>query len=688
MWKPCCLYRHVALAFVGLAAPLVSHAQQSADNSDSPQVYELGQVHVTAYNRDGEQLGGSVLTAKQMLTFHTETVADSLNLVPGTAESNSGGSRNERLIYIRGFDRFQTTLSIDGVRVFLPADNRLDFNRFLTADLSQIQIAKGYVSVLDGPGALGGAINLVTRKPAAPLEGEVQVGANADGHGDYNGHQVSAILGTRQEHYYLQISGAQNKQDSFSLSDHFHATNNQPRGERINSASDDWRLNLKAGWTPNATDEYSINAIRQKGSKEAPLHVTDPVATQRYWDWPYWDIDSVSFLSHTQLGEDSYVNGKLYYNTFKNGLFSYDNPAMTRQTLGKSFRSYYDDTASGGSVEAGTKLIPDNTLKAALFYRRDKHVEWQTSYAPREFTEPHQTSIQDTWSVALEDTWQAAERLDLVGGISYDWLDLKRAEDYNSNVLVHYPLKDNQAFNWQMAATWRLDEQSNIYANVSSRTRFPTLFERFSSRFGTAVPNPSIKPERATNYEVGTLWQPRQGMELKGALFYSDLTDALIQVPVVLPPPYGSTNQTRNAGSGNYYGGEVSFTQHWSDTLSFGGNYTYIHRNLKAPEVPIFRPTGVPHNKLFAYLDWQVSRLFALTPSIEAASNRWTVNTPGTRYYQTGSYTLANINATLSFTPHVDLMLGVRNLFDDNYQLVDGFPEEGRNYYATLRMRL
>ena len=78
---------------------------------------------------------------------------------------------------MRGYGRWQVPLSIDGIRVYLPADNRLDFNRFLTQDLAEIQIRKGYASVLDGPGGLGGAINLVTRKPTKAFESSFQSGA-------------------------------------------------------------------------------------------------------------------------------------------------------------------------------------------------------------------------------------------------------------------------------------------------------------------------------------------------------------------------------------------------------------------------------------------------------------------------------------------------------------------------------
>ncbi len=73
------------------------------------------------------------------------------------------------------------------MRIYLPADNRLDFNRFLTPDLSEIQIQKGYVSVLNGPGGMGGAINLVSRKPTKEIELEGRAGAVFDGRLSYDG---------------------------------------------------------------------------------------------------------------------------------------------------------------------------------------------------------------------------------------------------------------------------------------------------------------------------------------------------------------------------------------------------------------------------------------------------------------------------------------------------------------------
>ncbi|HEY8212545.1 MAG TPA: Plug domain-containing protein, partial [Methylocystis sp.] len=93
-----------------------------------------------------DAFGGYTITNRQMETFSRDTLDSAVNLAPGVNSQLVGGTRNEQNIYVRGFDRWQVPLTIDGVRVYLPADNRLDFARFLTADIAEIQIAKGYVS--------------------------------------------------------------------------------------------------------------------------------------------------------------------------------------------------------------------------------------------------------------------------------------------------------------------------------------------------------------------------------------------------------------------------------------------------------------------------------------------------------------------------------------------------------------
>lgn len=693
-------FLYISLGLVFAASPaLAQTAEVKAAAAQPSQVFDLGEVQVTAQNRHGEMLGGSTVSVGELQTFGKDSLNRALDLIPGTSESNTGGSRNERLVYIRGFDRFQTTLSIDGIRVYLPADNRLDFGRFVTADLSEIQVSKGYVSVLDGPGGLGGAINLVTRKPVGPLEAELRVGANLDGDGSFNGHNLSGVVGGRRGNWYFQVSGAQVDRMHWRLPSGFTPTAMENGGNRDNTAAKDWRVNLKAGWTPREGDEYSINYTRQEGSKGAPYHINDALASQRFWDWPYWDISSLYFLSNTKIGATGYFKTKAYYNTFENGLFAFDNAAQTLQTLPRAFRSYYDDYAYGGALEAGIDPAPFDTLKAAFTYRRDHHDETQDLYAVvagtvRSFREPPQKTVEDTMSVAVENALRLGEHFDLVAGASYDWRDLKAAEEFvlattgnfSSGSFFSYPLADGHAWNWQAAATWRFSAGTKLYASVSDRTRFPSIFERFSSRFGGAVSNPGLKPERALNVELGGGVEMAPGIRFEAAVFRSAIEDVILSVPFVFNGT--AVTQSRNAGKGTYYGIELSGTAEISPTLTLGANYTALHRQINDPNNRNLRPTGTPGDKAFLYAQWRPAAAFTVTPSVEFASDRWTTNTAGTVYYRTGAYMLVGLAAAWTVTPHVELSGGVRNLLDAQYSLWDGFPEEGRSAYLTLRLKL
>jgi iron complex outermembrane receptor protein len=193
-----------------LAALLLAGAARGADDVCAPEVFGLGQIEqvlVIGPLVSTEAISESIVSSEEMVKFNALTVDRAIDLTSGAASGTTGGPRNERLFFIRGFDRFQSPLFVDGIRVYLPQDNRLDLSFFLTANLSQIQIEKGYVSVLSGPGALGGAINLVTRKPVEPFEVEARAGAALAGAFGYNGYNSSLRVGGTFADFYWQAAG-------------------------------------------------------------------------------------------------------------------------------------------------------------------------------------------------------------------------------------------------------------------------------------------------------------------------------------------------------------------------------------------------------------------------------------------------------------------------------------------------
>jgi iron complex outermembrane receptor protein len=711
-------------------------------------LYTLGQLDL---------IGGSTVTNEAMYTFNKNTLDQALSIVPGVSVQQSGNSRNERDVQVRGFDRFRVPLYMDGVRIYLPADNRLDFNRFLTADIAEVQVQKGYVSVLNGPGGLGGAINLVSRKPTKEVEMEGRVGAVFDGDlGSMGQWSTYAFAGTRQKGYYAQVSGTIIDQDHFDMSGDFTpsagvcvgfpACQGYPYengGARDHSDSEDWRINTKVGITPNATDEYSINYTTQANNRGSPLHVNRQIvqgynfgATERHWTWDDWSTSTLSWMSKTKLGDASYIKTNAYWNNFGSDLFFHNNRSYSTIFI----NSVYDDHSVGGFVEMGTELIPMNTLKGVIHYRQDVHKEWDLDYetaisGPFLGRSPVETSREETWSFAAENTFHALRNLDFVTGVSYDTNQVMRAdftESATPTILRSQPERPEvNAWNWQGAAILDYSATGTAHASVSSRTRFPTLFERYSTRFGTRAVDPNLEPERATNYEVGAS-DLFGNVKVSGALFYSDIED---NIQNAFFAANGMTSIIGFNADGETYGLELSADWDVTRTLRVGGNYTYIERDFdyakaareftpfgtaaqmqaQVGSLAAYQAEGTPAHKAFLYLAWQATRQLTLTPSLELSSDRTvlitdcrttlTINNPNNlqntggcpnprapanarpNFTDIGSYALLNFRADYDFTDNFSTAVGVTNLLDQNYSLADGFPEPGRQFYATARAR-
>ncbi|WP_448871050.1 TonB-dependent receptor plug domain-containing protein [Desulfobulbus propionicus] len=677
-WKILCLAGCALVAVSGSALADQTTAEGTESEEATNNVFTLGQITVTDHLEGENPIGYDSLSKEELDDFSRDSLPEALNLVPGVAMTSGNGIRNEALLSLRGFNRYQVPLTMDGIRLYLPADNRIDFDRFLTMDLSEIQISKGYVSVLNGPDGMGGNINLVTRKPVKEFEAELRDTMSLDNDGRYSGNTVYGDVGGRHEKYYYQASLEQRDIDHWRLSDDFDATTYENGGNRELSDKKDWRTNLKAGLTPNSTDEYSLNFMKQSGEKHR-LDPVDEFAGRKLFDWPTWDVTSIYWLGHTQLTSTTYLNTKVFYNEFTNDLLIYrSNPPVDPY-----WKSFYDDNAYGASVEVGTTSLSRQTLKGALHYRRDNHTEWQYTYN-NSFTEPKQNTEEEIYSVALEDTIHIFPKLDLILGISQDERSSLKAEEFSNDTFFDQPIADSSATNYQGALVYRYRDQGKVHLSASDRTRFPTMFERFSSRFGGAISNPWLDPERALNLEVGVSETIFSKLHTEINLFHSDIDDYM--QPVQIWHVDGWYDQTQNVGEATLKGIELSLSTIITDNLQLGGNYTYIDTALDNPEDPSAKITGTPRHKVFIYGKWTPWDPLQIIPSIEYADQRWSTPADGSPgYVETGDYTLVNLKIGYQLTRNWDLSVAGRNLLDKNYALSDGYPEEGRNFLVTAR---
>jgi len=656
----------------------------AAEPANESNIFTLGEINVAGTGTTPPAVGGAKVTREELDDFNRETVVDALDLLPGVT-TTGGGQRNERMVTVRGFDSRQVPVFIDGIPVYVPYDGNVDLARFTTYDLASIEVAKGFSSVLYGPNTIGGAINLVTRRPVKAFEGNIGVGVRSNDKFDGNGKSTNVNLGTNQGTWYAQLGLSYLDRDGYTLSRDFRPVASQPKGDRLNAYNTDKKINMKVGWTPNATDEYALNYVNQKGEKGSPPYAGSAInkangkpVTPNYWQWPAWDKESLYFISNTALSSNSYIKTRLYYDKFTNRLTSFDDATYTTVTKSKKypFRSFYDDYTYGGNVEYGTKLSDANTLKVALHVKQDVHREHDEG-------DPEQRSEDRTTSFSVEDTHKLTNKLDLIVGASYDKRQEKQGQKYNSGVMTNFPVKDSSAFNPQAGLIYHTSETGNAYLTVARKSRFPTIKQRYSAGLGTAVPNPNLNVERSINYQLGISEKLTSKVRVDAAIFYNDITDMMQNVQLGIICPSGNAcNQMQNIGKVSSKGIELGLTAAVTNTLELGGNYTYLDRKNKTDSKLL---TDAPAHKLFAYAKWAATPSMNVIGSAEYNSKRYSNSDDASRY--AAGFSL--VNAKLSYTLQKDVTLeaGVNNLLDRNYAYSEGYYEEGRNFFANMNYR-
>lgn len=155
-------------------------------NANEPAPFLLGEVLVTGSAELNHALVTDSIDLETLRLHNRETVGRAVSMSPGVTLSKVG-SRNEQMVFVRGFDLRQVPVFIDGIPVYVPFDGYVDLGRFITFDLSRIDVSKAFSSLMYGPNTLGGAINLISRRPALGYSGELGGGSTFDD----GGHNVA-----------------------------------------------------------------------------------------------------------------------------------------------------------------------------------------------------------------------------------------------------------------------------------------------------------------------------------------------------------------------------------------------------------------------------------------------------------------------------------------------------------------
>jgi iron complex outermembrane receptor protein len=628
-------------------------------------VFYLGRVDVTVTDETPAP-GVTVLPESEPRVFDRSTYAGLFALAPGVTASKAG-SRNEDTVYLRGFDLRQTPLYVDGIPVYVPYDGYVDLARFLTSDVGEVRVSRGLTSNLYGPNTLGGALNVVSRRPAGRLEG---LGSGSLGSGDQSA--VDVQLGTRRGSWYATAGGSYGRRDTYPLSDDFQTTTTQPDADRENAYSRDRKFNGGVGYVTSGGSEYALRFVSQHGEKGSPPYAgADSRVRPRYWQWPYLDKDSVYGIGNTRLGARSWLGVRAYYDNFKNALYSFDDATYTTQARPSSFRSRYDDYTLGTTIEVGQEVDTRLTWRAVGHFKQDVHREANDPEPQRRFEDR-------LFSGGVEGTASLATRLSLVAGVSVDSLHTIQAQDFQNGVISDFPLGDSTGVNPQASLVYGFADGDRVHLGVSRKTRLPSIKDRYSYRLGLSQPNPDLKAEHATSVEAGYEALLGKRVRASATAFYIDVQD-LVQQVVLRPNLF----QLQNVGRVAHTGVELDTRTTVAGRIELGLTYSYLHRESKStPAVPLL---DVPNHKFLGTVVATPWKKLQLVGAVTYESSRTSQNEAGTLQRLDG-YTTVDAKASVSVTRVVALEAGGSNLFDTNYQLADGYPQAGRVGFVNLRV--
>lgn len=699
-------------------AAAVRHAIEQIAQQDPNQPFYLGvaSVNVTAplatLSPVTDSLAGLDIQNHQALT-----VNEAIEYLPGVSVDHKA-PRNQTGISVGGFDSRQVPLYLDGVPAYFPYDGYVDLTRYLTSDVAEVQVAKGYSSPLLGPNLLGGVVNVVTRQPQKTFEGDAAIGTAP-------GHQLDTgvHVGSRWRTFFVQASADRLQSDFYPLSGAFAPTGVQRDDRRVGSDRQDDRYRLRLAWTPRAQDQYVFSYSDQNGQTGIPPYsghapvcptgnatLTVPCVTPKFWKWPYWNTNGTYFNSHTGIGTRSTLQLRAFYVTYSNRMDMFDDATYSSMNLNASSgTAANDDHSVGVSGTLDTRVLRRHIISASFFVKNDTHTEQTTTFSRANVatTTPVQTDRDRQSSFGVQDAIAITPSLRATVGISADRLNGLEAQDLSSDRTHVVPFQvagicgaasgefdsctaHAWTYNPVAALTFASERTGMLFITVAHKSRFPTIKDRYSYKAGRAVPNPSLDPERATTWTAGYARAIASRTIAQIDVFRSNVRDEIENIFFLSPlcaggggrGGAGQCQQAVNVGSELHDGVNLTLRTTAVPRLTLDANYSFLHREISG--TPGVFPTGTPTHKAIGTAMVRLPRSATALLSARHQSGITAMSDNGLPL-PVANFTVVDIGGTMPLRNGFSVQAGVKNLADANYYYWEGFPEAGRAGYVTLR---
>ena len=553
----------------------------------------------------------------------------------GVQTTANGGPGASGGLFIRGAPSSQVLLLVDGVPMTKQdATGSVSLEHLMLDQIERVEIVRGNVSALYGSGAVGGLIQVFTRRgTGAP---QLSASAEAGARGSYRaaasvqGKSGATGYALALSHFNTDGISAQDAATNPAINpDNDGYRNSSIAASLTHDINAEHRLGAQLSYSDGKTDydsAFAASPLDEQRQRSKLLTARASLDSRFSADWN-------SSLALTRLSDDQRVT--------ETGDFGYDgryrtttNGLQWNHTLALDGLVATGWQGTGGIDAQRQKIDVDDGFGG--LYAKER----------------------DVWAAYAGLSGRVGE-----GG----------AHSLQANVRFDHVEGTDNATTGYLGYGYALSPQIKLLASVSNAFNAPPLGYLYAPYFG----NPALKPERARSAELGLQWTPSAEHWLRAALFASRVKDEfqyVISDPVNFIGAFENVRRTRNEGL------ELSYRGNLANTTLIGSFTRQDPRDDDSGDALLRR------SKTLAALS--VDQRFGAA-SVGAAW-RYAGSRTDIGDVKLDAYQLFDLTASWRFGAALagaELFARIENAADETYQTANGYPQPGRGFFAGLRWR-
>ncbi|ENU1228053.1 TonB-dependent vitamin B12 receptor BtuB [Providencia rettgeri] len=572
----------------------------------------------------------TVVTREDIDHWQSNTVIDVLRRLPGVDISQSGGMGQQSSLFIRGTESRHVLVLIDGIRLNQAGiSGSSDMSQIPISLVQRIEYIRGARSAVYGSDAVGGVVNIITRRDNDGTTLNAGIGSHS--HQNYNGSTQQKI----GENTTVTAAGAYTHTKGFDLA---------PKEVSPRQYDKDGFLS-KSLWL-GVEHQFSSEIIAY-----ARAYGYDNRTSYDVSEYAGVSVDTRKLYSRTYETGLKYHQGK--YSSSLMGSYGYSKDYNFDPRKGQYSESTNLDESKQYNIQWGNSYLLDKgNISAGIDYQRQS-IE-PSSYAMiNEKQTLNNTGIYLTGQYAIIDSVTAEAAIRSDHHSEFDWHTT-----------------------WQSGLSWEFYDGYKLVGSYATAYKAPNLTQLYaysSSVYGTTLGNPSLKPEESKQWEIGVegttgplFWQVNA--------YHNDI-DNLIAYKSGYP-----TSTYENIGEAEIKGVEW-VGEFETGILHHQVTYQYVDpRNKKTDKVLERRAK----QQVKYQLDWAIDKVdMGLTYQYIGSRYDNDYSQFPSRRVKQGGVSLWDLTAAYPITSHLTIRGKIANMFDKDYETAYGYRTAGREYFLT-----